>query len=244
MIERKLEALKSELKELLDNYKNRCLWFSGGSDSRLLLEIMLTLDKNFGILSFDNGWSREQKNLVDAVIMQHDLMVFSYPPTSYLLIGENENISLVANYAVDSLRRTVPVIRDVVDGKACAFDLRLEKAYVPFAPAEWDVHIGGSRFDDSHYAVEKILNEKCWRIGVKKFFEPLAEWTKPEVLEALKMLGVNYEVPPEHLDTGNISACVSCFKASKAFCPKVQKEIDGVEWDMQGNLKIFKNSLS
>lgn len=220
-----------------------CLWFSGGSDSLLLLHVLLEAKKPFGILRFEDGWDKEQRAAVDAVVIANNLQVFSYPARSHVLCDEGE-MAMVSQYAIDGFGNTAMLGRDLVDDpKRCAFDVRLETAKQPTAPVEFDLHIWGTRGDDKHwiFGEEPILHgESGWKVGEKDFTAPLADWTREEVLEGLK----SYGAEPLKVDTGNINCCHNCLKTSgKAFCPKTGGEIDGVKWDGADNTRKVREHL-
>lgn len=235
----RLGSLKTEIGQLLSE-GNTCLWFSGGTDSRLLLEVMTETRKAFGILRFDDGWTPEQKRQVNAVALSHDQQFFSYPPGSILLIGDGSELSLAASYAVTNDGKSAVLVRDLCDGDKCAFDLMVEVMPRP-AQIEFDTHIWGSRFDDTHYAVKEVLQSAKWSIGDKQFIAPLADWTREEVTEALKTYNVDLS---GDIDTGNIYCCHNCLKGQgQVFCPKSGKQIDSVTWDRAANLRLLQQSL-
>jgi hypothetical protein len=242
---KKLSSLKASINVILDNHKSRCLWWSGGADSQFLLEIMLETKKKFGILRFEENWSKKQRTISDKVIIKHNLQVFSYPAQSYLLIGKDEQVSLVSAYLIDG-NHWVPNIRDLVDGDSqqCGIDLQLKKANLPYPPIQFDCHIWGSRFDDKHYAFEHLINNDTWRVGNKLIICPLAEWTREEVLKGLKTYGIDYQEPSDEENTGNLVCCHNCLKSKdETFCPKLNKNIPPFEWNKEQNLKDFQASL-
>lgn len=236
----------SSLKESVDAAMSRpgtvCLWFSGGSDSRLLLELMLKTGKPFGILLFQDGWTREQKRKTDEIIIKHNLMTFSYPAIENLLVAENGEISLVSAYAIDSRGNTFPVIRDLVDEpKRCLFDVKLDLPQMRVAPTAFDTHILGTRSDDRHWIFgdkELGLGEE-WLIGEAAFITPLWNWAKDEVAKCLIDLGIE----DDGVDTGNIECCSNCLTQEKPFCPKAGEVIEPHQWDAEGNLKVARKWL-
>lgn len=239
----KLSSLKAALREILKRYKSKALWFSGGADSLLLLLILLKEKEPFGILRFDDGWTREQRQITDAIILKYKLQVFSYPPTSYLLIGKDSQLSLISRYQIDR-SNSIPNIRDLVPGDRCGVELQLETAKIPVAPVEFDAHIFGIRFEDEHYSLGQILPSPQWTLGSKQFFAPLADWKKAEVLEALHSLGSDFQEPPEELNTGNIPCCSLCLQGeTEVFCPKLGRTIESVKWNKESNLELFRESV-
>jgi hypothetical protein len=210
-----LRSLKQAIDEIFDESPSVCLWFSGGSDSRLLLEIMLETGKKFGILQFTEGWSREQRRQADEAILMHDLQVFSYPAMTSSLVAEGENIGLVSQYSIDGAGNSVMLIRDLVDNaKRCAFDVDLTPAPTRPAVIEYDTHIMGLRHDDTHWAAgDKPLIDGPKTIGDKTFKFPLSDWTAAKVRRALKThYGVNLI---GELDLGDINVCHNCLKGTE-----------------------------
>jgi len=216
---------------------------SGGSDSLLLLQVLAETRRPFALLRFADGWTRQQRAVVDDLIVRHDLTVFSYPPVSFFLFGKDDDLTFASFYAIDARGNTFPLLRDIVDGEKCAFDIQIEAPKMTQAPIEFSAHILGTRFDDEHYSFKQrpLLRLKEWQSGTKIFFAPLADWTQREVYAALLFYGIEYKKADEQTDTGNISACARCLKTSeKVICPKTETEIDGVLWDKEKNLKDFQ----
>ena len=243
----KLSSLKKTVKQLFDESPSLCLWLSGGSDSLLLLHVMLDVKKPFGILRFEEGWNRNQQKAVDAITLKHDLQCFTYPAVSNMLVGDGEQISLMSFYAVDGYGGQAMLVKDLVhDAKRCAFDINLESAKQKAAPIEYDLHIWGTRSDDRHWIDEgrPLLKTTEWSIGKQRFTAPLAKWHRAEVIEALKIYGVAWQMPLDEMDGGNIMTCFNCLQTTeKTFCPKIGGDINGVKWDGQGNLKTIRKLL-
>lgn len=241
----KLGALKEVVNITVNGFTAVCLWFSGGSDSRLLLEVMREIGKPFAILRFEEGLSSAQRQTINKTIIEESLQVYSYPPAVMMLIGDDTNISLVSFYNVSG-PNSAKVIRDLVDGTDCYFDVVPETTPVWGAPQEFPAHVWGSRFDDKHWALpDGMIASSDWLIGGRYFVAPLADWTREEVVEALAVYGVEWQEVPEVLDTGNIVACHACLKGEgRVFCPKVGEEIDSVVWPRQENLALFQSTFS
>lgn len=236
-------SLKKRLAEIFDTHERVCLWFSAGADSRLLLETMLSLGRNFAVLNFEDGFSRKQREIVNQVIKEKNLQVFSYPPQTAMLVGFGENLSLAAFYAIDETANNAPVLRDLVTGETCAFDIPV-KSGQKHAPIVFDAHIWGTRGDDTHSAVKGQLAEKRWKTGEKYFYAPLFDWKRKDVLNGLKSFGIDYTEPPDDLNTGNIACCALCLKEeTDVFCPKQKKIIPSVKWDKQKNNEVFEKLL-
>lgn len=243
-----LSSLKRSVKRLFAESGSLCLWLSGGSDSILLLEVMLEQRKPFGILRFDDGWTRDQRKVVDKVIMEKHLQVFSYPANAHILVGEGDEYGLVSRYAIDGFGNTAMLVKDLVDDpKRCCFDIKLDVPKQRAAPLEWEVHIRGTRSDDRHWLNQDrtLIPPKSKRnIGQKQFRFPLARWTREEVWAALKTYGIDWQKPSDEMDTGNIATCFSCIKTTeRVFCPKKGAEIDGVKWDKAVNTAMIRQVL-
>ncbi len=240
----KLSSLKTMLADLVGASRTISLWLSGGSDSRLLLEVMQAEGLQFTVLNFSDAMSRNQRKTVDQIITKHNLQVFSYPAREHFLISRERKLSLISLYAAG--RGAVPMVRDIVTGEKCAFDLSLDASRHRDAPIAFDAHIVGTRARDSHWSTGRIAKQQEWSIGDTKFYAPLHRWTRREVKEALALYGTECQKPAERLDTGNVACCHRCLVASEnetVFCPKANKEISAVRWDKEGNLALFRNSI-
>lgn len=236
-------SLRSEIAAVFESTESRCLWWSGGSDSTLLLEIMLEQEKPFGILTFDAGWTKEQRRAINAVILERNLQVFRYPAVSNMLVAEGEEIGLVSQYAVNGFGDAAMLVRDLVhDDTRCAFDIVLEPARQKAAPVEFETHIWGLRRDDRHWAVPKMLDASERFIGGKRFLFPLADWTAAEVRAALNdEYGIDLSERPE---LGDINSCSRCLTTTdRVLCPKMGDEIQGVNWSPAGNLRLVRESV-
>lgn len=240
-----MHRLAEKLIDNLDGVKAPVLFWSGGSDSNLLLAALLESGKQFDIFQARDGWTKQQKRIPDDLIKRHKLKVYSYPPQNFYFIGEKENLSLVFEYAIGHL--SFPYLRDVVEGARCIAELgKIEK--VPFAPIVWDLHIIGTRQDDWHYAtngMQLIPGEKFEMSGVK-FYAPLYEWDKREVKKGLSQFGFDNKKVSEAEDTGNTSFCSNCLQSSESgqvFCPIEKKDIPVVDWNRNKNTQLFREKF-
>lgn len=238
---KRLSSLKSDIGRLFDASDSVCLWFSGGSDSRLLLEVMLEGGHAFGILRFDDGWNTKQRRSLDQLLIKKNIPVLSYPPTMKMLIGDGSELSLICGYSVDDRGSTAMLVRDLVDDGPCAFDIDIPLAPQVAAPVEYKIHVWGTRFDDRHYSVGKVLKSVDWAVGSKMFVAPLHDWKREDVRSCL----ADYDaLDLPDIDTGDIHACTNCLKGSgPVFCPKVGTEIDSVDWSPKENLQMFRDAI-
>lgn len=238
-----LSSLKNDLQAIVAENKSVCLWLSGGADSTLLLKVLLERRLNFAILVFPDGWTGEQKRIVNDLTLEHNLQIFSYPAISHLIVRRGQKLALVSEYAINS--RFLPIVRDIVPGARCAFDIKLA-AFARLPPIRFDAHIFGSRRADRHFIFGKkpVLREKSFRIGSARIFAPLFNWKKNQVRATLRSFGVLSEKPKDALDTGNIATCTNCLTEDAPFCPKTGTVIEKVEgFDGKENLKIVRAKL-
>lgn len=226
---------------MLSGDRTVCLWYSGGSDSRLLLEVMIETGEPFGILRFEDGWSSGEKRYVDKTIVSKRLQAMSYPALRHSLVGEGSEVSLVSAYSIDLYGRPHLIVRDLVhDERRCAIDLMLPNPKMQAAPTEFDIHVVGTRSDDRHWILgDHPLGSAEWQNGAKQFIAPLWDWSREDILIGLESFGVELEP----IDTGNIECCFNCLKDSRAYCPKVKEEISGVDWDPAKNLENVRQVL-
>lgn len=217
--------------------KNPALMWSSGLESTLLLAMLIEAKAKFDVVQQGREeWTNAQKKRADKLIKEWNLKVFSYPPANISLIGQDDEITTVWEYAVTGGR--IPLLRDVVEGERCIADLTTHRMYT--SPIEWDMFIVGSRFDDKHYAMQSMIPSERWMVGEVEFYAPLAQWTREEVLAKSLEYGLDVE---KEVDEGDISLCHNCIKGQgQVFCPKDNKYIDSVVWDRNANLEAFKKA--
>lgn len=224
--------------DVLKNYKCPVLLWSAGNDSTLLLSMLIEANIPVDIVQFGREfWIKQQKKRADALIMRWNLKVLSYPPIRTSFIGNDEQISLVREYAF--MGAVVPMVSDVVEGQTCIADLDSYKAYAP--PVKWDCVIIGSRADDRHYAfANQVIPSEFWTTGDTDFYAPLYDWTREEVLTELQHRGLPCDEVDEQTDSGNISLCSKCLQGIETLCPKENAVIPPVIWNRHTNLTAFQ----
>lgn len=230
-----LELLKQTLRERCDQAS--ALWYSGGKDSRLLLEIVKAENLPCTVLRFDDGWTIQQKL---AAYENADVLLYTYRAIDFLMVGDAEQTSLVAFYPIDG-STSMPVLKDFVPGTRHIPSLRLE--YSDLLPVQFTTHIVGSRQSDRHYAVgdRATIPEEEWQIGSCTIIAPLYGWSDTEVVEALKIYNVDYVPPREDLDTGNIPVCPECLTAlneGRLSCTDTE-----ITWNPRQNLQHFQSMI-
>ena len=237
----KICELKTALTESLKSVPTACLLWSGGADSSLLLYVLREMQAPVDLLQFNATWTIDQKALINQTIKKLDLRVFAYQPANSYLIGQEAELSLVEEYAVGRSNQTIPILRDVVEGSRCA----LETGYRQFnqtPPIVFDLYLTGARSADDHYAMNgRLCPNKSVPLTGARLFSPLFEWTRAEVLEALKIYEPDYQEPTDALNTGNLPICSLCLRGERqVFCPKQQQLIDGVQWQPTEMLAAFR----
>ena len=224
---------------MFDSLKNAtriALLWSGGLDSTLLLAMMKDLE--FDIVQFGREfWTKEQKKRADLLMRKWDLKVLSYPSSSVSFIGENDQISLVREYAF--MGAMIPMVSDAIEGSRCIADLDSFKCYAP--PMKWSHIVLGSRSEDRHYAFAgQVIPSSEWTVGETTFVAPLFDWTRKEVQDELELRGLPFDEAPEYADSGNLSLCTKCLKGVDTFCPKENSVIPPVQWNPATNLAAFR----
>lgn len=245
-----IRSLKRQMAAIFAEHESLCLFFSGGSDSRLLLEVMLEIKPFFGILTFGDGWDREQSKQIDAVILEKNAkgidfpQVFGYPALSHTLVGSNGDLGLVSQYAIDEGGNSTMLVRDLVDEGPCSFDIKLEPATQRPAPIEWSTYIHGSKRADRHWAFGEgpLVDEPERIVGTKTFLFPLLDWSHEQVRDVLKKeYGVDLS---DQAELADIKCCSNCLKTTdRVFCPKAGHDIDGQGFDKEGNLQKVRDLL-
>ena len=217
------------------------LW-SGGLDSTLLVIAAKEANRSFTICQFRAFMTKTQTRRSDALIAQLDIEVFSFPFSNRYLIGQDNEIAVVFEYAVGDT--VIPNLRDAIDGDICVADIGgAARDGSPFATIKhWIV---GSRADDEHYASPgKVIPAKTWEAGTTVFTAPLHDWTRNEVKGALREFGHDATEASEIEDTNNIAICRLCLNGKgKVFCPKENTEIDAVIWDRNLNTRMFQEKF-
>jgi hypothetical protein len=207
------------------------LYLSGGSDSLLLLHILMEMQAEFSIVSMDHTFSREQRRHLDSLILEHSLRVFTYAPSNAYLIGDGKDkVSLVEEYATPS-GALMPFVRDVKhDPSVCALsDVQLGPWHEGPAPLGFRLNIFGTRRWDRHYATGRAWDKPERDVDGLIHFAPLWDWTRRDVKAALRA----YEVSTPKVDTGTLPMCTNCLTSTDeyAYCPKERALIPAIKWD-------------
>src|SRR5580765_333548 len=182
-----LSSLKNALSEAITG-KTACLFYSGGSDSLLLLNVLLDLKADFAVITFVTTFSSRQKRVLDDLAYEKGIRIYSYKPQTAYFIGDGERMAFIEEYAMPC-GGTMPFIRDCVGGEKCSYDLMVETR--PTAvPIRFELNIFGTRKTDRHWSWGKSFADAELTMGMGKILAPLWKWNRKQVLEALKEYGV------------------------------------------------------
>jgi hypothetical protein len=232
-----LSSLKNDLESAIEG-KTACLFLSGGSDSLLLLQVLLEMKADFAVMSFDTTFSERQKQVLDDLVYRENIRILSYQPKAAYFIGDGKGkLAFVEEYGMLS-GESLPVLRDCVGGKKCSYDVMIETREQ--APIGFQVNIFGTRKTDRHWSWGNMFAKPEIALGYGKIIAPLWNWTRRDVAEALK----SYGLKKPKTDTGNYEFCTACLEGKgPVFCPKEQKEIESVDWDAKVMLDAFQSKF-
>lgn len=238
-----LETLVGHLTRLFAGGNTPALWYSGGKDSRLLLELVRTNGWEPLILSMNETFNTNQQRRIDRAAA--GLKVFAYPPRASAMVGDGDRISLISAYAVGRSGETVPIVRDIIDGdeKRCALTITVPTARTPFPLVAANTHIIGTKRADRHWTFGDVPpGPREFEIGGARFVAPLWDWTDGEVLDALAALGIDWaETDDDAANTGNIPCCRKCLiETGTVHCPQTGQGVEPVEWDPKANLALWR----
>lgn len=207
---------------------------------------MIAEKLSFSILRFPTGWTRRQSKIVDRLIIQHQLRVYSYPASNGVLVGNAEgDLALISSYVVGKRGEGIDLVSDIIPGTRCAFDIPLGKWPFRNPPVTFGTHILGTKRGESHFVNNGVpfLKARQWRAGEVQFAAPLFKWSDADVVKALRKYGIDWHEPLDEVNGGNIACCAVCLKPSETgevYCPKEQKTIPVVEWSPTERLAEYQ----
>lgn len=210
-----------------------CVFFSGGIDSLLVLDLVSEINPEIPVVTFAADFDKALWKQFEGLILERGLTLYTYPPSHRYFVPNGEELSLIDEYGYGGI--TIPVIRDIEDGERCAFDLSAER--MPTPDIYWTKVFTGVLKGDSHSLSKgnPFLGKEVTEHNGITFISPLYNWTKAEVIAEANKRGLT---PIE--GTGEISACIKCLLHSETYCPKEQQVIKGVKWDADAMLKAFQ----
>lgn len=188
------------------------------------MHVMLSLKLKFSIVRFDDTWNAKQRAVIDKLIIERGIRIYSYLPVSGMLIGEGSSLAYATSYAVDGKGATFPVVREIVDGPLCSFDIENPMGFSS-PPIDFENVIVG--------------NGKSRTIGSVNIISPLFLWTPAAVNKALAKFGVTETVGE------GLACCSLCLRPSVSntvLCPKTQAIIPIVSWNAQDNWQDWCNT--
>jgi len=221
------------------NGRKPVLFLSGGLDSLLLLVLLIEQKQVFEIIQYRTLWSKKQRERADYWIKKCNLRVYSYPPMSINLLGDDTQLSAVFEYAVGN--GAIPVIRDLIDGTDCIADLDGQRMHT--APLDFDLGIVGTRKDDYHPFMGQPVKTQEFEVGGMQFICPLWNYTREDVKRELESRGIDASEVEDEADSGNLAMCTTCLNGTgDVFCPLEKRMIPSVQWSRENNLKAFREA--
>jgi hypothetical protein len=227
------------IEEILKDSDRPCVLFSGGVDSLLVLSKVREFKKDIPVYVFKRAMTIDQWALIERIIRLWDLEVRTFPPSHSYFVPNGDELTLVDEYNLNGM--LLPVIRDFVHSdEHCS--LKFDEKRLPVFPFDHDTIFIGTRKEDTH-PISRPFKKELTGIGPYLFVAPVFNWSKSEIMEAVKDLPYSkefYELGNELHDTGNVVACSRCVSGEgMVHCPILNKEIPSVEWNKQEMLKTF-----
>lgn len=234
-----VKDIQHDLKPIMAEHSGlTALFLSGGSDSLLLLHILLDMGARFHCITFDYSFSQEQKARIDALTRTFGLRVLSYQPSEAYLIGDGKDrVSMVEEYLMSN-NITIPFVRDCVhNDNVCIHDEKFGTLRQDKAPVGFTLYLTGARKSDRHYTVGRALKSQTRTKDGITVHAPLWDLTRRDVK---KLLAIFKERVPK-LDTGVLDLCTKCLTATApVLCPRLNEQIEPHNWDPATGLKIFR----
>lgn len=175
----------------LDNATNLAIFCSFGKDSLLVLRMALQVGFSGPCYYFGERLS----NLAQQVIIDNDLMVYSWPATNRYVVPDGEGWAQVDEYLIGE--RLLPFLTPITRGDKCQHMQFTRRHTRPFHYPH-DVTLTGYKQSDQ---VLGMTLPREFDLGVTRIVNPLYEWTDDEVIEAL-----GFKPPDE-----TIEYCDECF---------------------------------
>lgn len=216
---------------LLLEAKNPCIFFSGGQDSRELLNWALPIRKT-PIVAFSQNFTKEQWAPVERTILENNLEAYTYPPAHSMLIPNGKELARVDVYNLSGA--LFPVLRDVVHSNRCGLELDAKK--LDLIPFDFDTVFIGTREGDYSEATGQPLKTDVLDMGPFKLVAPLFYQAKE----------VEADGRTDEMNEGNLVCCANCLRSGTTepvYCPKDKREIDGFAWDQAVALKGFRETF-
>lgn len=217
----------------------KAVLFSGGIDSLVVLSMMKPID----VITLRQNFTKRQWGVVDKVIKEWDLTVFSAPPLRSYIVPNGEFLARVDEYRFGNT--IVPILRDLEHSEECSLKLDNQTLDHTF---HYDTIYTGCRKDDKSFALGQPMKDEVVKLNGVTFIQPIFHWSDEEVREAAKDLPYAkeyYDEGDESFATDTLLACTNCMtEAEKVYCPLEQKEIPTVKWDRDLALTNFRQRFN
>lgn len=215
--------------------------FSGGMDSLVVLS--LVRHEVDDVITLRQNFTKRQWNVVDRVIKEWGLTVYSAPPLVSYIVPNGEYLARVDEYRFGGT--IIPVLRDLEHSEQCSLQLDGQTADVTF---NYDTIYTGCRKGDKSFALGQPMKRAKVELNGVTFVQPIFDWTDEQVKKAAKDLPYAkeyYDEGDETYATDTLLACTNCMGESKtAYCYVEGKEIETVEWDKGAALSNFRTRFN
>ena len=211
------------------------IFFSGGIDSLLLLDIIREFDNTIPVLTFAQDFTKEQWVRFENLILKWELSLYTFPPYHRFFVPNGTDISLIDEYNYGGI--SFPIIRDLEHGDKCGLELSQQRLMTP--DTFWQTTFIGALKDDIHPLAKgnAYLGGEHSQIENLTFIAPLWEWSKAEVIEEAAKRGL---IAIE--GTGELSACTKCLQSTEpVYCVKRDTIIEAVKWEPENQLSAFRS---
>lgn len=216
---------------------------SFGKDSQLLLFLVREINKDIPVLWFRSGLLNQQKAFAKRVIRTWDLAVHGYHPADVYLLPNGEGLTLVREQAFG--RHRLPVLMDVEPGEQCVGDFPSARTH--HQSLHFDAYLFGYKDSDHHEVLggAGFSPADGWELGEGRVYAPLRHMTDADVWQAIRELGVPYDVERydrKGLDPDSALFCTACLQPGEGdvFCPKAGAHIPRVAWSPRESLAAFR----
>lgn len=237
-----IEEAKQNIQAVLDSAKNPVIAWSGGRDSTVLLNLARQINPEIPVVWFKQNVSKEWQKWCESVIMEWDLVCFTYPASDTYFLPNDQGLTLVDEYSFGSA--TMPVLTDIksmfngrcgLGVKECAANI--SRGSLSAFPYPWTETLTGYRETDEHFVLGKhFFPEDGTQFGNTKLFAPLRNWKDDDVMRVYKELALPL-MPDERL-----YRCTNCLQggSGSVYCPDEDKIIPAIKWEPTARLNDFR----
>lgn len=229
----KLENTKNLISDTLRD-SIPCVFFSGGMDSLLLLYLVKE-QSDVPVISFVSDVEKSIWKKFEKLITEWNLTLYTYPVKNRYVVPVSDGLALVDEYGFAGF--DLPVIRDISESDRCLADLNKDR----FSNFDFgfDTVFTGVLKDDDTAITGKNWFDVSKQQGKITFVQPLFDWTKEEVEEEIKNLGLMDLV----VHTNSISVCTKCLHGKEVFCPAEQRIIAPIDFNGEEMMSAFRHKF-